>query len=188
MGAGTVGTAAKAGAAAEAAGMAPALAQQLGARAATRANIGFSGALGAGYSSQQAAQDVLRATPEQMAQSAPYQELRQAGLSDRDARAELARQAGYPAALVAGPISALTAGITAPLETAAFLGRLPRGIGPVAGAMAREALEEIPQESSEQVGANLGVRRAGIERDLWEGVPEAAGAAGIAGGLMDWAG
>jgi len=184
LGAGTMGTAAKAGAVAEAAGMAPALAQQLGARAATRANIGFSGALGAGYSSQQAAQDILRATPEQLAESPDYWALVESGLSDRDARAELARQAGYPAALVAGPISALTARLTAPMETAAFLGQLPRGIGPVVGAMGREALEEIPQESSEQVGSNLGVRQAGIARDWLEGVPEAAGQAGVAGGLM----
>lgn len=184
MGAGTVGTAAKVGAAAKAAGMAPALAQQLGARAATRANIGFSGALGAGYSSQQAAQDVLRATPEQLAVSPEYRALVESGRSDRDARARLALEAGYPAAAVAGPISALTAGMTAPMETAAFLGKLPRGIGPVVGAMGRETLEEIPQESSEQVGSNLGVRQAGIARDLFEGVPEAAGQAGVAGGLM----
>lgn len=184
MGAGTVGTAAKAGAVARAAGMAPELAAQIGARAATRANIGFSGALGAGYASQQAAQEILRATPEQLAASPDYRALIESGLSDREARAELARQAGYPAAAIAGPVSALTAGITAPMETAAFLGQLPRGIGPVAGAMGREAIEEIPQESSEQIGANVGLRQAGIDRGLWEGVPEAAGAAGVAGGML----
>lgn len=185
MGAGTVGTAGRASNAARAVGPTlPGVAEGIGARAATRANIGFSGALGAGYSSQQAAQDVLRASPEQMAASPEYRALVESGLSDRDARAKLAFEAGYPAAAIAGPASALTAGITAPLETAAFLGQLPRGIGQVAGAMGREALEEIPQESSEQIGTNVGVRQAGIERGLWEGVPESAGAAGVAGGLI----
>lgn len=185
MGAGTVVTAGRAANAARAAGpMLPGVAEGIGAKAATRANIGFSGALGAGYSSQQAAQDVLRSTPEQLSESPDYRALIASGMSDRDARAKLAFQAGYPAVAIAGPVSALTAGITAPLETAAFLGQLQKGIGPVAGAMGREALEEIPQESSEQFGTNVGVRQAGIERGLWEGVPEAAGAAGVAGGLI----
>lgn len=184
MGLGTVGSASRAGQAARAAGATPAAIEQAAQRAAIRSNIGFSGAMGAGFSSQQAAQDILAAPQAEIEQSPDYRAMRQAGMDDRAARAELARLAGYPAAAIAGPASALAAGITAPLETAVFRGQFQGGIKPVVGAALRETAEEIPQESSEQIGTNVGVRFAGVPRDVWANVPEAAGMAGVAGFLM----
>ena len=184
MGLGTVGTAAKASNAARAANLAPNLVEQAARQAAIRSNIAFSGALGAGFSSQQAAKSVLDAAPEQMAESPEYRAMIQAGKSDREARQDLALKAGYPAAAIAGPASALAATLTAPLETALLRGTAPTGIRTVAGAAGRETLEEIPQESSEQIGANVGARQAGLQRGLLDGVPEAAGMAGMAGFLM----
>lgn len=184
MGTGSLAAAGRAGEAARLAGATPAMMQAASEQAAIRANIGLSGALGAGYSSQQAAQDVLEAPAESMAKSPDYQALIQSGLSDRQARQQLAQRAMAPAAAIAGPVSALTARITAPMETAAFMGKLPKGFGPVAAAGVREMTEEIPQESSEQIGQNVGVRSVGLNRDIMAGVPEAAGQAGVAGLLM----
>lgn len=184
MGTGSLAAAGRAGEAARLAGATPAMMKAASEQAAIRANIGLSGALGAGYSSQQAAQDVLEAPAESMAKSPDYQALIQSGLSDRQARQQLAQRAMAPAAAIAGPVSALTARITAPMETAAFMGKLPKGFGPVAAAGVREMTEEIPQESSEQIGQNVGVRSVGLPRDIMAGVPEAAGQAGVAGLLM----
>ena len=184
MGTGSLAAAGRAGEAARLAGGTPAMIRQAAEQAAIRANIGLSGGLGAGYSSQQAAEEVLNAPAEELAKSPNYQALVQSGLSDRQARQQLAQQAMVPAAAIAGPVSALTARITAPMETAAFMGKLPKGFGPVAAAGVREMTEEIPQESSEQIGQNVGSRSVGLNRDIMAGVPEAAGQAGVAGLLM----
>lgn len=184
MGTGSLAAAGRAGETARLAGGTPAMIRQAAEQAAIRANIGLSGGLGAGYSSQQAAEEVLNAPAEELAKSPNYQALVQSGLSDRQARQQLAQQAMVPAAAIAGPVSALTARITAPMETAAFMGKLPKGFGPVAAAGVREMTEEIPQESSEQIGQNVGARSVGLNRDIMAGVPEAAGQAGVAGLLM----
>lgn len=184
MGTGSLAAAGRAGEAARLAGGTPAMIRQAAEQAAIRANIGLSGGLGAGYSSQQAAEEVLNAPAEELAKSPNYQALVQSGLSDRQARQQLAQQAMVPAAAIAGPVSAITARITAPMETAAFMGKLPKGFGPVAAAGVREMTEEIPQESSEQIGQNVGARSVGLNRDIMAGVPESAGQAGVAGLLM----
>ncbi|GEM_PF-201729 len=183
LGLGTIGTAAKAEAAAKAAGLTGQAVRDAGIRAAERANILASGVLGSGFSSQQAADAILNAPIEDLFKNEQYVELAKT-LGDRGARAELARQAGYPAAAIAGPLSALAGRITAPLETRAFLGQLPKGITPALVAGGKEGLEEALQEPSEQFGSNVGERFAGMDKSLWEGLPEAAGQAGAAGFLM----
>lgn len=170
------------------------LSRMASARGAEQAVLGTATAMGGGFSAQQAITDVM-AMPEDALQRDPeYVALVGQGYTPAEARQLRAYAAGRAAAPI-GALANLAAGkLTSKLEAQAFTGNVPgggvsgllsaQGARRVAGAVGREALEETVTEGAENLGSNFGVAQVDPNQDLMQGVPEAAGAAGVMGGLM----
>lgn len=158
-------------------------------QAGVRANVAYSGGLGAAYGSQEAAERIYAIPPEQLAQEPDMQALMNEGYSFNEARDTLIRQAQWVAAPVAGGLSAVAGRVAAPFEAKAVTGLLPSGIAGRAGSAllggAREATEEGFQEPSEGFGAALGIKTSGANpnQDLTEGLATRAGMSMALGGL-----
>lgn len=161
---------------------------------AENAVLASGGAMGGGFSAQQAVQGVMAMPDDVLGADPEYQQLLASGMSPADAR----QQRAYDAGLAAAPIGAganLVAGrLTAGLEARAFTGAVPngglggllsaQGARGVASAVGREGLEEGITEGAETFGGNLGMAQVDPTQGLMEGVPEASGAAAVMGGVM----
>lgn len=181
LGAGAVGTAARAASLPAAAGLSPTLVAAAGRKAAERSLIGASGALGGGYAGNTAVTDSM-SQPEEVWQQNPDYVALAAQIGPEAAKQRLSLRAGQIAGAVAAPLSAAAGRLTAPLEAAVFT-RTP-GVA-IGSAVAREAGEEFVQEGSEQFAQNLGVQQtADPSRELGKGVAEAATIGGTLGAVM----
>ncbi len=129
--------------------------------------------------------DILSLSEEELAESTQYQGYRSQGMSHEEAQLKLAREAGTVAGLTAAP-GALAAGkLAAPFAAYPLRvgGRGPaRALVAAAGNTASEGVEETLQEANSQIASNLGAQSIGLDRDLDEGVAEAA-AIGLMGGI-----
>lgn len=142
-----------------------------------------------GSAINQAQQEILGMSEEDLLGSEDYRDLRRSGLSHDEAQIELASRAGNLAGL-SGAFIGFLSGYMGRAFEAAPLKLSPKGKGLAAGAtaygknIATETAEEIVQEGiANQFAANLGVRSVGIDKNLLEGVGEAAGAAAVSSAL-----
>lgn len=153
----------------------------------------------------QAVTEIANMGEDELMQSSPeYVRMREAGKSHEEARNEIANEAGLIAASITGVAAVPAAGLVSGLEgrllgsvagrsaadaidTAAGVSR--RGImdaaGEVAGATARETVEEGLQNASSQVATNYAIgREADPDRQLTEGVGGSLVEGAVAGGIM----
>lgn len=159
--------------------MAPLVAgMALGGGGGLASGIATGAGLGASFAGQQAGQTIMEASPDQMAVSPQYQSLRQQGLSDTDARVQMAQSAALPASIIGGLAGAVAPGLSVPIrgaaaELPALASRAVSGIG--------SGVENAALMAGQNVGANVGVRDQGLSRSLLEGVPEAIGEGAVVG-------
>lgn len=186
----------------EAAKLAMPAARRLGERAASkaagRAVMATGGAIGASQASEQAQQEVMGLDQKVLDANPQYQQLRAQGLSDVDARRELAVTAGMKAAAIALPLDTLASGLTARLEGNIFRGTTGvngvgqllsrRGAAGVAKAAGKEGAEETLQEGGEQFAQNVGVQGVDPNKSLMDQVPEQAAIGGTIGAVLGGAG
>lgn len=145
----------------------------------------------AGGAADQAGQQVLGMSYEDLkAKSPKYNILLESGMEPEDARNALAADAGNIAAITQLPAAMLTGKLAARFETAPlFVGPGTIGQRTVAAAknIGRETLEEMPQSTTGQIASNLGVSMtADPKQDLLDGAGNAAsqgliGALGMSG-------
>jgi hypothetical protein len=194
LGTGAAGTASAKGAQAIAQGATPAVAQQVGKKAAERALIGANTAMGAGFAGTGAQQDAMSQPQEVWDANPEYQALVRAGTAPDQAKQQLALRAGQIAGAIAAPISGAAGAITAPLEASIFTRTLGAGVpallskqgaGIVARGIGKEAAEEAIQEGGEQFGQNVGIQQAvDPTRALSQDVADNAAIGGVLGGVL----
>jgi len=167
----------------------------------TRGRMGptaaVAGGLGGGAAGQQEEQRIQEMKDDELAKVPGYQKLIAGGMSAKDARAELASQAGTSAFVSTAPVSALSAFT----EGMPFTGAGQRALGRIVGTSraARvltgglaDALGEGTQEVVEQAAENYGANKAtgenrALSEDSFQNFVLGAlggGAAGGAGGLI----
>ena len=139
-----------------------------------------------GSSITQAQQEILAMTENDLAESAQYVALRENGMSHEDAQIKLAQSAANTAGLIGGSTGYVTGLIAPGFEAAPFRLGSSKSAGAVAGGVlnvGKEGAEEFIQEGATALGVNAGVKLAGIDRQLDQGVA-GAGATGALGGIM----
>lgn len=126
--------------------------------------------------------------PEAMAANPQYQALLAQGLSDTQARDELARKAGLLGAAIAAPISLAASkfsgagGQLAKVATGRYEGKTLRDLGV---AVTKEMLQEYPESFGEQLGQNVGAQQYGDQTtDPTKGAWAAAAEGALAGAGM----
>lgn len=141
-----------------------------------------------GSAINQAQQEILGMSEEDLSESSDYLTLRQT-MSHEDAQIELASKAGNLAGLSGAFIGFLSGYMGRAFEVAP-LKLSPKGTGLANSAasfgknIAIETGEEIVQEGlANQMSANLGIRSTGIDKNLWSGVGEAAGTAAVSAAM-----
>lgn len=156
-------------------------------KAATRNQVFNIGIQEAGGAADQAGQQVLAMSHEQLMQnSEQYRNYIANGMSQEDAKNAVAADAGNIAAAIQLPLAMATGRIAAKFETNPFgvagdtaKNRLMQGFQNVG----KEVLEEIPQSTTGQVASNIGVKATGDNKqDVLEGAGNAA-AQGFIGAL-----
>ena len=156
-------------------------------KAATRNQVINIGVQEAGGAADQAGQQVLAMSHDQLMQnSEQYRGYIANGMSQDDAKNAVAADAGNLAAAIQLPLAMATGRIAAKFETNPFgvagdtaKNRLMHGFQNVG----REVLEEIPQSTTGQIASNIGVKATGDNtQDVMEGAGNAA-AQGFIGAL-----
>lgn len=156
-------------------------------KAATRNQVFNIGIQEAGGAADQAGQQVLAMSHEQLMQnSEQYRNYIASGMSQENAKNAVAADAGNIAAAIQLPLAMATGRIAAKFETNPFgvagdtaKNRLMQGFQNIG----REVLEEIPQSTTGQVASNIGVKATGDNKqDVLEGAGNAA-AQGFIGAL-----
>lgn len=185
LGVGAAGSAAKAGQAVLRREGTQEAAQQAGMQSAKRNLIGANTALSGGFAGQEAQQEAMALPDEVWDQNPAFVELA-ARVGRDEAKQQLALRAGQTAGAIAAPIGGAASLLAAPFEARVFTGALAgTGARGLAGAVAKEAGEEMIQEGGEQFGVNVGLRQhADAQQDLFDGVPEAAAIGGTVGGVL----
>lgn len=159
-------------------------AQKAAIQAATIAGGLTEGAIAGGANGQQV-QETLEQVDEQTMLNYPaYAQLREQGLPHEIARARVARDRAFAAAIATAAVTGITG---APLN--AFIGRAATGVtrGSIAGNVAKAAVfeggQEFVQEGSDALIANKAEQPI-TGKETWEGVLESAITGGILGGLL----
>lgn len=123
-----------------------------------------------------------------LAQNPEYHLLRQQGLSEVEARDELARKAGLTATAIAAPMSMAASKLTGAGEQLARVatGRYgAQGWRQLGIAMGKEAAQEYPESFGEQYGQGVGLQHYGDPNtDPTKGAFGAAAMGALAGGVM----
>jgi len=161
-------------------------------RAGAQAGLWTEVGMGAAFAGDQASQTIMAMDPKVLAKSPAYQELVEQGVSEEDARIQLANEAR----LMAGPIAGAATGLASKLsgaisretEIVSGLGMATRGVlGGVlrfGSTVGRETAEEAAQEAGEQVSSNIGATRALGHDVTVAGAAEGAGSAAALGGTL----
>lgn len=192
--------AARAFSSATAAGLSAEAAQTAATTSATRTVLGLNAAIEGGSAGMDARQNVMTMSEAELSQSPQYQQL-VAQLGDTadgraQARARMANDASAVAASLASAISLVAGGVTGAgkLEAKVFTGQAgselgQRTLGKVATEVGKGVVKEGAQEAGEEGGSqfstNVGTRASGArpDQDLFEGVPQAAGAGAALGAI-----
>ena len=170
-------------------------ASTLAATNATRTVLGVNSVLEGTAAGQDARSSILNMKEEELAKSPQYQKLL-AELGDpKLARMKLANDASMVSTALAGTISLVLNKVTG---AGALEGRILGGVTgvaeegvkktiakEVAKGVAKETVQEAGEEGGSQFASNVGEMTSGArpDKDLLEGVPEAAGAGGALGGV-----
>lgn len=134
------------------------------------------GSMEAGGSYAQTIQEVMRIPEETLLkESTAYKALRDSGMTERDAKIELATKAGNVASALTFPVGALTGTLVAKFEASPLLGAFKGGPAKVAGNMTKEFVEEGIQSGVGEFAGNLGQKlTVDPNKNLGEGVGEQA--------------
>lgn len=139
------------------------------------------GAMSGGGAAMQAQQSVMDMPDDELFKQPAFQALRQAGLSQEEARNELAIRAGEKATLPAAAVGAASGKLVEKIEMAPFAQTTAGGLAMNAG---KETLEEGIQSAAEQLSANAGIKISGAneDQDLTEGLGASVVQGAVAGG------
>lgn len=163
-------------------------------KGAERGVLAAGAGLGGSFAASDAIQQSLDLPEATWDQNDEFRALLAAGLDRDAAKRALAYRAALPAAAIGAGVNLAAGRLTSGLEARALTGQAGvtrdrllslEGARSVGSAVARGAAEEAITEGAEQFGANVGTAQIDPAQDLMAGVPEAAGAAAVTGGLLE---
>lgn len=161
------------------------VAAKAAARTATVAGGILEGGLSGAQSSREVREDILKMTPEQLANSDAVKSLMAGGMSFEQARAQLADNASSQAFMLAGISTGIFGGMgdraLAKIITNRAGGRLKAAM---VGALGEGVFEEMPQSATQQMSQNYAMQQADPNTPLMKGVANQAAAGLAVGGLM----
>ncbi|UKL14807.1 single subunit virion RNA polymerase [Stenotrophomonas phage C121] len=128
------------------------------------------GAMEAGGAYQQSVDDVLKMKHSDLMKNSPdYAALINSGVSEKDARAEIANRTGLMAAAIQGPIAAATGSLVAKFEANPFA--VPSVRQALTNIAVKEPIEEAIQSGTGQLAQNIATQQiADTTKDIKSGI------------------